>query len=182
MAEFNPWGATHAEARQAIGGDAEALTKWAVAGYVTAQKTHFEQHPIHGVGHCLRAGLSVPDWLAHAFLAGFKKLESCTVASFDEAFGNVPVKGKHLATRRLERQHRMAVEVAFMLADAPPRTPAGRRAIGQKLGLTEKQVRTLLPTNRSNTKGHKAYGASGPPILEIANDPFGLTRAKVPEK
>ena len=188
MPEFDPWNAPFEEAEEASFFDEKARHKWAMAGYIKANKTHFELHPISGVAYCLRAGLNAPHWLASAYLAAYEKLENFTVASLDEAFGHTPEKGKHLSTRRLEKQHGMNIQIEFMLAGAPPRTPAGRERVAKKFGLTEKQVRTLLQKTRTNLRGHKPYywktqntPSNAPIATQGANDPFGLAQ-KVPKK
>ena len=65
---------------------------------------------------------------------------------------------------------------------ALPRTPEGRRKAADLLGLTEKQVRTLLPKIRKHTLGHKPYSNPVATSVVRANDPFSLVQMKEPKK
>ena len=184
MKAFDPWTATFNDAVEASLYDENARRKWVAALHIKVKKSHFEQHPIDGVAHCLKACLSVPQWLSDAFLSMHEKFENLTVATLDEAFNHTPEKGKSLSNQRLEKQQRMNVQIAFIVAGGSPRTPAGRWDVAEKLGLTEKQVRNLLVKTRSNVKGHKPQK---PRKRESDNtpssfhDPFGLAK-KVPRK
>ena len=184
MTAFDPWTATFNDAVEASLYDENARRKWVAALHIKEKKSHFEQHPIDGVAHCLKACLLVPRWLSDAFLSMHEKFENLTVATLDEAFNHTPEKGMHLSTRRVKKQHGLEVQIAFSVVGGSPRTPAGRRAVAEKLGLTEKQVRNLLVKTRSNVIGHKPQK---PRKRESDNtpsslhDPFGLTK-KVPEK
>lgn len=181
MKAFDPWTATFNDAEEASLYDGEARRKWAMALYIKTRKSHFEQHPIDGVAHCLKACLPVPQWLSDAFLSMYEKFENLTVATLDEAFGHTPKKGKSLSNQRLEKQQRMNVQIAFIVAGGQARTLDGRRKVGEELGLTERQVRDLLVKTRLNVKGHKPYRLKSDNTQGNANNPFGLAK-KVPKK
>lgn len=155
---------------------------WGAAQSILRDKADLEKHPIDGVARCVRAGLIAPDWLAFAFLRQYGKVLNCQVATWDEAFGPAKPVGVHLSTLRLRRKYAIQIHRLF---DAPwganlPRTDTGRREAARQLGLTEKQVRTLLPKIRTNARGHKPYGRRATNNLS-ANDPFSLVR-EIPKK
>lgn len=179
-----------------------AVTRWLAAHALTEARAELEQNPLDGVALCVSAGFVAPEWLASAFMRQFNKVLNFEVATLDEAFPAAPdlagknnlrpmyrifinrsdelqKTGKHLSTLRLRRQYRIAVSELFNFLPKLPRTLAGRQEAARRLGITEKQVRTLLPKTRKNVKGHKPYGWKSSTTAQ-ANDPFGIARKKVP--
>jgi hypothetical protein len=179
---FDPFNATLTEAMAQP--DALAITRWGAAQRLSLGRETFEGDPLAGVYLCAEHGLVMPEWLADAYARGYEKVLSCRVGTWDEAFGPAHRKnGKHhLSTMRLHRQYGLWLERLFAPRNPQklPRTPAGYREAARRLGITEKQVRTLLPKRRSNVRGHKPYSAdSAPPIS--AHDPFSLARGQEPK-
>jgi hypothetical protein len=188
MTTFDPWTATLEEAEK----QPNALEtrgpfhQCAMAQVILSAREEFERCPIDGIAQCVRASLVVPDWLAKAFLRQYDKVLNCHVATWDEAFGPAFASGKHLSTRRLYRQYGFRVLKLFTNDEfrgekALPRTLAGRQKAAEILGISEKQVRTLMPKTRSNVKGHKPYSFRQQNNIQ-ANDPFSLAATKVPKK
>lgn len=156
-----------------------AVLRWGAAQGILRDRTDLEKYPIDGIARCVRAGLLAPEWLAAAFLRQYGKVLRCEVPTWDDAFGPAKPAGVHLSTLRLRRKYGHQI---YALFDAPwgahlPRTDAGRREAAQRLGLTEKQVRTLLPKTRINVRGHKPYSYRAS-HLASANDPFSLALKK----
>lgn len=209
MTPFDPFTATMAEAMAQPDfeepGGSGAL--WYAALALTEARAELEQNPLDGVALCITSGFSVPNWLGAAFLRQFNKVVNFEVATLDEAFQPPPPRtgnelppaylnvlnihgggrpyslyktSEHLSTLRLRRQYGTAVSELFNFIPKLPRTRAGREKAARILGITEKQVRTLLPKTRTNVKGHKPYGWKSP-ITAQANDPFGIARKKVPK-
>lgn len=209
--EFDPFTATSFEAMaqpdaMEPGG---AYSRWLAAYALMEARAELEQNPLDGVALCVASGFVVPDWLASAFMRQFNKVVNFEVATLDEAFqpaaprarnelrplyvtllntsqgGGRPSAlhktGKHLSTLRLRRLYGTAVNELFNFIPKLPRTLAGRQEAALRLGITEKQVRTLLPKTRANVKGHKPYGRRSP-MAASANDPFSLAGRKVPKK
>ena len=175
MTTFDPFTSTLEEAQAQP--DAYALRgpvlRWGAALEITAHRVRLEQHPIEGVARCVRAGLVAPDWLAAAFMRQYDMALNCRAGTWDEAFGPAQPRGVHLSTLRLRRLYRLRLQRMFDGPDRLPRTLAGRQEAARRLGITEKQVRTLLPMTRSNARGHKPYTAVAAPAFR-ANDPFSL--------
>jgi len=208
MTDFDPWTATMAEAMTQPDADAPGgpVTRWLAALALKEARVELEQHPLDGVALCIAAGFVAPDWLADAFTRQFNKVLNFEVATLDEAFppaaplsetgpralyliligaaGGRPSPlyptGEHLSTRRLRRQYGVGVNQMFNFLPKLPRTPAGYKEAARRLGITEKQVRTLLPKTRTNVKGHKPYGCVASGGI-MANDPFSLTIKKRPK-
>jgi hypothetical protein len=156
------------------------LHRWAMAQEINCERLRLEKSPIDGVARCVRAGLVTPDWLAQAFLRQYDEILNCRVGTWEEAFGPAHPTGVHLSTLRLRRMYWLRVHKLFTGPKKLPRTLAGRQQAAELLGITEKQVRTLLPKKRSNVRGHKPYEPTQATELN-ANNPFGLTKAKVPK-
>ncbi len=186
---FDPFTATLEEAKAQPDAWAEhgAVLRWGAAQQIARDREDLEKNPIHGVAKCVRAGLIAPDWLAYAFLRQYGQVLRCEVASWDEAFGTPFAPGKHLSTYRLQRHfgwrvNELFTDDEFRGRKALPRTPDGRKKAAALLGLSEKQVRTLLPKIRKHTRGHKPYSNPVATSVLRANDPFSLAHPKEPEK
>lgn len=166
--------------------DAHALhgpvIRWGVAQAILEKRARYEEFPIEGVSRCVRHGLIAPDWLAVAFIRQYDKVLNWRVGSWEEAFGTAKPQGFHLTTLRLRREHGLKLHLLFDGPDALPRTPAGRCLAAKMLGLSEKQVRTLLPRTRKNSKGSEAYRSAVPTAARAAgvldHDPFSLATKK----
>jgi hypothetical protein len=180
---FDPFTATleEAKAQPDAWADHGAVLRWGAAQQINRDREELEKSPIDGVAQCVRAGLVAPDWLAYAFLRQYGKVLNCQVATWDEAFGPAFPAGTHLSTHRLKRNFGFRLNQLFTDDElrgrkALPRTPEGRKEAADRLGLTEKQVRTLLPKIRKHTRGHKPY--TNPVVASVlrANDPFALTQ------
>ena len=157
------------------------VARWFIAQWVTRRRAYLTEHPIEGVSDCVRHGLVAPDWLADAFIHQYDKVLNYRVATWDEAFGRANPPGKHLLTLRLRRFFTMRVQALFEGEDALPRTMSGRKMAASTLGISEKQVRSLLSTTRLNTRGHKPQKVDRKPSLS-AHDPFSMTKRSVPKK
>ena len=189
MTVFDPFTATLAEAQvqpDAFVVPRGAVLLWGCAQEINEKRDHYAQHPIGGVASCVRYGLAAPDWLATAFIQQYDKVLECRVETWDEAFGSAHPTGKHLSTHRLKRQYGWRLQELFKGSEfygrkRLPRTLAGREEAARILGITEKQVRALLPKTRINIKGHKPYGLKSVNVGS-ANDPFSLAASKVPKK
>lgn len=182
MTVFDPFTATLAEAEaqpDAFVTPRGAVLRWGDAQLLNEKKERYGQHPIEGVAHCVRAGLVAPDWLSLAFIRQYDKVLNCRVATWDEAFGTAHPNGKHLSSHRLTREYGLRVKELFKSDDRSgrkglPRTLEGRVEAARLLGITEKQVRVLLPKTRTNVRGHKPYGRKFTSAIS-ANNPFSLT-------
>ena len=186
---FDPFTDTleEAKAQPDAWADHGAVLRWGAAQQITLEREELEIRPIDGIAQCVRAGLVAPNWLAYAFLRQYGKVLNCQVATWDEAFGPAFPAGTHLSTHRLKRDFRYQLYQLFTAdefrgREALPRTPDGRKKAAALLGLTEKQVRTLLPKIRTHTRGHKPYSNPATTTVLRANDPFSLTRTKEPKK
>jgi hypothetical protein len=184
---FDPFTATFEEAQAQP--DAHAIDgpvlRWGAAQRIAENRARYEQYPIEGVASCVRFGLVAPDWLAWAFLRQYDSVLNCRVATWDDAFGPAFLPGKHLSTFRLHRAYGIQIQSLFTNDDhrgrkALPRTLEGRTQAARILGITEKQVRTLLPKTRINVKGHKPYGRASLSTIK-ANDPFSIAAKKAPK-
>lgn len=187
MTPFDPFTATLEDARAQPDADAAhgSVLRWGAAQNILQRRDYFEKHPLEGVSSCVRAGLIAPDWLANPFIWQYDAVLNCRASTWDEAFGPSHPAGKHLSTLRLRRQYGIQLEQIFTNSEfhgrkALPRTLEGRREAARILGITEKQVRTLLKTTRKNVKGHKPYSVKSQATVS-ANDPFSLGR-KTPKK
>jgi hypothetical protein len=186
---FDPFISTLEEAKAQPDAWAEhgAVLRWGAAQQINSDREELEKSPIDGVARCVRAGLVAPNWLAYAFLRQYGKVLRCEVASWDEAFGPPFAPGKHLSTYRLQRHfgwrvNELFTDDEFRGRKALPRTPDGRKKAAALLGLSEKQVRTLLPKIRKHTRGHKPYSNPVATSVSRANDPFSLAHPKEPKK
>lgn len=181
MSAFDPFTATLDEAISA-----DAVLLWGSAQQIMQKKDYYAKHPIDGVASCVRNGLIAPDWLAVAFIQQYDKVLTCNVSTWDDAFGPAHPKGNHLSTLKLKRQYgfqlrELFTDVDFRGRKKLPRTTEGREEAARILGITEKQVRVLLPKTRTNVKGHKPYKTAISTSAR-ANDPFSLTIRKEPNK
>jgi len=61
---------------------------------------------------CANCDLVMPDWLVREFITRYISVLSCSVKSWDDAFGRPYPKGKHLAALRKALMNRSAVWVA----------------------------------------------------------------------
>ena len=186
---FDPFTATLEEAQAQPDADVMprgAVMRWGTAQSVNWHRARYEQFPTEGVACCVQGGLVVPDWLARAFLAQYYKVLNCKVATWDEAFGPAFTSGTHLSTFRLRRRY--GYQIAALFTDdkfrgikSLPRTIEGRTEAAKILGITEKQVRNLMPKTRTNVRGHKPYVPKSSGMIS-ANDPFSLNIRKKPKK
>lgn len=210
MEKFDPFTATAfdamAQPNACEPGGPVAL--WYAARALIDARAELEQNPLDGVALCITAGFAIPDWLGEAFLRQFNKVVNYEVATLDEAFQPPPPRagneihpdylkllnirdggrtcaltktGEHLSTRRLRRMYGNPIKELFNFLPKLPRTLAGRQEAARRLGITEKQVRTLLEKTRKNVKGHKPYGRKISTAAS-ANDPFSLAGRKEPKK
>ena len=173
---FDPFTATAEEAQAqpdayAVQG---AVLRWGAAQIINTQRAQMEANPIDGIAQCVAAKLSVPDWLATAFLAQYWLAKHGTVRTWDKAFGPANPKREHLPTLRFKLENQWAYH--YLQA-----TPAAREEVAKALGLTAKQKRALLPASRKNGRGHKSYKTQTS-MARGANDPFGIAPEKVPKK
>ncbi|MGN6524956.1 MAG: hypothetical protein ACTHL8_01075 [Burkholderiaceae bacterium] len=109
---FDPFTATLAEAQaqpDASASPGGAVTRWAAAQRLLADRVHFETNALDGMAICARAGLVAPDWLARAFLQGYDRVLNGHARSWDEAFGASLRKGVNVASLRNRRTARMRV-------------------------------------------------------------------------
>lgn len=189
MTVFDPFTATLAEAQaqpDAYVIPRGAVLKWGSAQGINDRKDYCLKHPIDGVARCVRAGLIAPDWLAEAFIRQYDQVLNCRVATWDDAFGSAHPPGKHLSTLRLKRRYSLQLIELFSDSEfhgrkALPRTLEGRKEAARLLGISEKQVRLLLPKMRTNIRGHKPYRQKSVGVAS-ANDPFSLAASKIPKR
>lgn len=186
MEPFDPFTATLAEAKAqpnpyAMRGP---IHRQVVAQRIIDKKLHFEAHPLDGIAVCIRHDLVAPNWLAMAFIRQYDKVLNCEVDTWDEAFGSAHMSsGRHLSTLRLERKYGFSLSELFTDQDNQdklPRTTDGYKQAAVRLGITEKQVRTLLPKTRTNQRGHKPYTKSSS-AAGSASDPFSIASTKGPK-
>ena len=189
MTVFDPFTATLTEAQAQPDADViplGAVLKWGSAHVINGRKDYYLKHPIDGVASCVRHGLIAPDWLAVAFIRQYDKVLNCRVATWDDAFGPAHPTGKHLSTLKLKRMYglqlmQLFTDNEFNGRKRLPRTLEGREEAARILGISEKQVRLLLPKTRTNTPGHKPYVIRSTNAA-MANDPFSRSSQKVPKK
>jgi hypothetical protein len=184
VSAFDPWTATLEDAERELDAWASpggAVYRCARAQYIAARRDWYEDHPVDGVATCVRNDLVAPDWLARAFLRLYDKVLNCHVRTWDEAFGPAHYAKGHLSTLRHRRTYGRALQMMFSgpnrwTGEKLPRTDAGCKEAARVLGLTPKQVKTLLHKTRTNTRGHKAYGKlpATQAVLTHAHDPFRL--------
>ena len=188
MKVFDPFAATLDEAQAQHDANViprGAVLRWGAAQTINDRRDYYAEHPVDGIASCVRHGLIAPDWLAMAFIRQYDKVLTCKVATWNDAFGPAQPTGKHLSTLRLKRQHGLRLRELFTDSEfygrkKLPRTLEGREEAARILGISEKQVRTLLPATRINIKGHKPYGQSTTSTAS-ANDPFSIAARKVPK-
>ncbi len=135
------------------------------------------------VSWCVGNGIPVPYWLALEFGDRLRQVSSFEARSLDDpaAFGPTPIKAnENLRGAALRWQWAKKLEMFFSTSGPFRRTDDGYRAAAEALGLSVKQVRTLLPKTRKNTsKGRKP--SHGPARSVNAHNPFGLGREKGPK-
>jgi hypothetical protein len=176
MPDFDPWTSSlrDAEAHPRARGINGAVVQCVAAQMILEQRAQFEVRPIDGIAKCAKAGLAPPRWLAAAFLRQYDKVQNCTVGTWEEAFGQAhPETKKNIAGLRLRKQYAAKVHHLFNYEHRLPRTLEGRHEAARLLGITEKQVRALLPKTRANVKGHKPMR---PELFRgfSAHNPFSL--------
>lgn len=139
---FDPFTATLAEAMaqpDANASPAGAVARFAAAQELIARREFFERNPLDGAAICMRAALVAPDWLARAYLRGWRKVVGCRVGSLDEAFGAPFPKGKQVAAMRRRRVAR--VRVANVVSDLLSTHPeASLKALWAAAGATGSEV------------------------------------------
>jgi hypothetical protein len=180
---FDPFTATLEEAQAQPDAYAVHGPVWRFYGAqnLLDRRAYFEANILEGVAICMLHDLIAPRWLAVRFLRAQREVKWALLQTWDDAFGRPHPAGKRLSTLRLKYFFGHRVEALFTGHAKLPRTLAGRQEAARQLGISEKQVRALLPKTRVNVRGHKPYTAATtntetPP----AHDPFHLTRKKVP--
>ena len=115
MSDFDPFTATLEEAQAQPDAHATrgAVWRWIGANRLTHERVAFEGNPLWGMAVCAVHDLVAPDWLASAFLRCYRKVASCEVKTWDEAFGPAFPKGRNLAAARRARFNRPKVALAF---------------------------------------------------------------------
>lgn len=131
--------------------------------------------------------LAPPQWVLEGIADCYDRFKSTRASSgwvnstdqtprtLGEAF-EIPDHKGHLSTLRLRAAYAAKIANAFEVLGAS-RTQEGRELVAKSLGLTEKQVRTILPKTRKNVKGHKPYKTAISTSAR-ANDPFSLAVQK----
>jgi hypothetical protein len=61
------------------------------------------------IAFCGNEKIIIPEWAVQALYDGMRKYAKYEVATFDEAFGFPPLKGKHLDRMREKRRYQLAV-------------------------------------------------------------------------
>lgn len=162
MQAFDPFTATFEEAlaqpnayatRSAPeANDSGALWRWDGAQRLLANRPHYEANPLAGVALCATHDLTMPGWLALAYLKRYRSATLAKVRSWDEAFGAAHKKGTNLAAVRRAQHNRVKAALAFsdMLKSAPTR-PVDKslwedigRAIGEGATRAEELYRQAL--------------------------------------
>jgi hypothetical protein len=183
MSDFDPWTATMDEALAMD--DPNSLrgpfSQWSIAHSIIQKRVYFTANPLEAVARCVRHGLVAPDWLSDAFIRQFNLVLLAKVGTWDEAFGPAHPRGKHLSRLRLERSFGLRVLWLFSGDNRLPRTNAGYAEAARNLGISTKQVQTLLPRTRSNHRGHRPQKPVAAAPMIQANDPFSLLKGKKPK-
>jgi hypothetical protein len=113
------------------------------------------------VAECADAGLTMPEWLASAYLRAYRSVRNYEAKSWDDVFGSAHRKGTNLTARR--RRHEKSVKVWLAVESARRRGPVDDAlfaAVGRELGigptLTKEYYsdrKRLLRTVRRRTSG-----------------------------
>ncbi len=171
---FDPWSATFEEAQAAHGqfapleGPARPIYQWSAAHEITAMRAEAESSGfavLACVRNCANHDLTMPLWLAHAFIRRYDSVLNCRADSWDDpaAFGKPYPKGAHLSKLRHARVHRFQVHSAVVKAvQENPKRPIGRKLfseVGKALGMKSTTVQTYY-YEAAKLIG---YGAKGTP-------------------
>ena len=141
---FDPWSAAGEEAaaaQSAFAGPSHAgpIHQWSAARRITERERSCRSdgyEVLWCVHLCAAHDLTMPDWLAKAFLLRFRLVNDCQVASWDEAFGPPFPAGAHVKRLRNRRRMRFAAAVeAHSIIDADP-TSAIDKEFFAKVGKT----------------------------------------------
>ncbi len=91
---------------------------------------------------CALTGQRLPPWAARAFRAGYEKVDSYEVGSWDEAFGKPYTKGTKLGAKR--KEHLLRVDVYEAITEAMAggvKTPHVFRVVGAKFEIGSSKAR-----------------------------------------
>ena len=141
---------------------------------------------LSAAARCAGSGVPLPDWLAREFFRRFRTVADFAVGSLDdvEAFGPLPELPEGTKQRRsahLRARYGEMVELLFSpgLGTARlPRTEAGRKEAAEMLGISEKQVRELLPPVRVRRRRKKVAPQRPSANAVAAANPFNLKKAR----
>jgi hypothetical protein len=96
--------------------------------------------------NCAQHGLVMPEWVSRAFLAGYRKVISYRVGSWDEAFGRPHPKGKHLDNLREDREKQVAIAIhirRLVRSEGRPIDDALFEEVGKKFGMAKTRCNRL---------------------------------------
>lgn len=99
---------------------------------------------------------------------GWSAADDPVPTNLGQAFGVPDADGRQSRIRRLRADYTARVAHAFD-ALGVGRGLAGRRAVAEALGLTEKQVREIMPRVRKWTRGHKSQRTGSSPTIGAHN-------------
>jgi hypothetical protein len=188
MTRFDPFTADETEAlAQANSQDFpwSPHRQWQSVQVLNEHKYDFVANPLIGIAICFEAKLLVPTWLSDAYMLSFKQVNSGHKKSWDDVFPQPFPKGTHTKSVRsgsaalLNWQPVMTglVHHLFTGPEKYPKTRLGRKMAAQKLGITEKQLRDLLPQVLGKRNYERVSRRTTPNIKATpnsANNPFDL--------
>jgi len=91
---------------------------------------------------CALTGQPLPRWAARAFRAGYEKVDSYEVGSWDEAFGKPYTRGTKLGAKR--KEHLLRVDVYEAITEAMAggvKTPRVFDVVGAKFEIGSSKAR-----------------------------------------
>jgi len=140
VSAFDPFTATLEEAQAQPDANEPRGAVWRACGahMLMERRAYYEANPLDGMAVCAVHDLVAPDWLARAYLRGFRTVVNCEARSWDEAFGAPFPKGTNIAAARRARRNRVAVAVAFSdILQRDPSRPVDKalwEEIGARIG------------------------------------------------
>lgn len=130
--------------------DARADMRRLAVESLDREREHFEAGDPSAIMRAMRIcadfDLSMPAWLAHAFIAASDQVNAHKAKSWDDVLGAPHPKGKHLAAMRKKRDKGFAAWLAVTVAHEQHGRPIGEALfaeVGKELALNKTLVSEL---------------------------------------
>ena len=159
--------------------------QWQAAQVLSTKKSEFIANPLIGMAICFESKLVLPTWLIDAYMLCFNQVNSGQKTSWDDVFPKTFRKGMHAkpvkigSAALLNWQPVKTGLIRHLFSDPEkyPKTRLGRQKAAQQLGMTEKELRDLLPNVLGKRSYERVSRKAAPKIKatpNAANNPFDL--------